>query len=109
VRIEHVPAARVLGRRREREVGRLHDRGDGLRFERMLDADAPGPANPHVSAGVDDVLADAGRVEHVGRAVDRPALDEPGRIERSAGVRVEVAVRLRAELLAPGEDLANLR
>jgi hypothetical protein len=52
-------------------------------------------------------VSEPGVLEQSGRAVDRPALDEAGRIQVPVGARVEVATRLQPEVLASPENLAN--
>ena len=74
----------------------------------MLDADAPAAAHADVAARVDGVAAQAALVEDRCRAVDRPALDEPRRIEQAACARVEVAVGLPVQLLAAREHVADV-
>src|SRR5947199_78806 len=81
----------------------------------MLNADAPDglrvrtTAQADVAAGVDRVVTHARVVEKARAAVDRPTLDEPGRVERTTRTHVEVAVRLVAKSLAAGEDLLDIR
>ena len=67
-------------------------------------------AEADVAARVDRVVRGAGRVEDRGRAVDRPALDEPGRVElpRAPARDVEVAAGLVAQLLAAREHAADV-
>ena len=106
VRIEHVPAARVVGRRRHREVADLQDLGDLAALERVLDADRPAAAaDDEVAARIHGVPPNTGRVEQRSRTVDRPSLDEAGRIEQLGRRRacVEVAVCRCARLLAEPE------
>jgi hypothetical protein len=81
----------------------------------MLDADPPvelghGPsAEANVTAGVDGEVPQIRPVEHVRGAIDRPALDEPGRVEHARCVRIEVPARLVAQLLAALQDPADIR
>src|SRR6266576_5453755 len=82
----------------------------------MLDADAPGELrdgateNAHVATCIDGVVAETGVVENRGGPIDRPALHEPGGIDRAVrSVYVEVAVGLMAQKLAALEDLTHLR
>jgi hypothetical protein len=80
----------------------------------MLDADAPvtprhgTTAEPHVAAGIDGEVAQAGLVHDVGGTVDGPAFDEPRRIEPTGGTHVEVAARLEPKLVAPLEHVADV-
>ena len=73
-----------------REVARLDDRGDAVAVQRVLDPRAPGrvgqrrAAGPDVAAGVDRVVGDAVALEQLAAAVDRPALDEPRRVDLRA-------------------------
>ena len=80
----------------------------------MLDPDPPAvvrcraAVQANVAAGVDRVVAEPGAVQDRGGPVDRPALDETGRVHQAGGPRVEVAVRLDPEPLAPGQHLADV-
>ena len=106
VRIEHVPAARVFGRRRHREVADLEDPRDVVALERVLDTDRPAAAaDDEVAARIHRIPTHTGRVEQRSRAVDRPSLDEAGGIEH-VGRRlayIEVVVCRCARLLAEPE------
>src|SRR5476651_1015531 len=65
------------------------------------------PAQDHVSAGVDRVVARAGRLQDERRLLDRPALDVARRIEAAEEARaanVEEAVAFPAERLTAGQD-----
>src|SRR5712691_477240 len=82
----------------------------------MLDADAPGElrhratANAHVTTCADCVVVQTGIVENRRRAIDRPALHEPGGIDGTIRrAHVEVPISLIAELLATVQDLPHLR
>ena len=80
----------------------------------MLDPDPPAELwhgatrQPHVATGADCEVPDPRFAQEVGRPVDRPSLDEAGRVERPRCPRVEVAVRLFAQLLTAREGAANL-
>ena len=61
MRIEHMLAARVGGRGRDREIPGLEHGGDLVPCQRMLDANAPAAADhAHVAAGAERELLEAG-------------------------------------------------
>jgi len=114
VRVEDVGAALVLARGRDREVlDREHGR-DAPEVAGMADADPPAApgrrpaARDHVAAGVDAEARRAGGREPGGGAVDRPALDEPRRVEPAGGPDGEEAARAALEREAAREDLVDL-
>ena len=83
----------------------------------VTDADAPRSAGRalatrhDVAAGVDPVVSGAGGVERPGRLLDRPAFDVARRVElsvRSVAARVEGAAGDDREVLAGGEDMADV-
>ena len=112
MRVDDVLAAEVGAGGREREVVRLDDGRDQIGLPRVLDAGAPralgerSAAHADVAAGVDRVVPQAVPVEQLAAAVDRPALDETGRVDarQRLEARVEVTAGLLAQLVATGED-----
>src|SRR5262249_62005505 len=86
------------------------DLGDRLPLEGVLDADPPAAPGPDVAAGVDREAPEIGAVEDRGRPVDRPALDQAGRVDavRGAASRVEVAAGLLPQPLAAREHAPHL-
>ena len=110
-------AARVGAGRRDGEVVTGDDGDDLLPIARVLNPDAPdrrrqsAAFEPDVAAGVDRVVPPAELVGDRGCPVDRPALDEAGRVDVvvAPSADVEEALRLAAQLLAAGEDLAHVR
>ena len=104
-----MPAALVQAGRGDRQVLGLHDGRDRLGVERMADADPPRPVRDDVTAGVDAEPLDPGRLQAVRGALDGPALDQRGGIERAGRTGVEVAAGLRAQLLAAPDDPAQVR
>jgi len=55
------------------------------------------PPSPHITARVDAVVGQSGGGETVRRDLHRPTLHETGRVERTRGVDVEIAIRLLPE------------
>ena len=82
--------------------------------ERIGDPDLPrspgfGAAGAlHVAAAVDAVVGRPGGREHLAGALDGPALDVAGRVERAGRPRGEVAVGLVGQSSAAVDDLAYL-
>ena len=111
-RVDDVRAALVRARRRHRAVVQLEHRGEAVAQPRVADADAPAAAaQHHVAARVDQEAPRAGPLEQRGRALDRPALDQPARVQRAGErrARVERAARRRAQLVAAVEHRTHLR
>ena len=81
----------------------------GSRFARRARAERRAP-HADVAAGVDRVVADAAGLEQLAAPVDRPALDEPGRVDgpHDSLAGVEVAAGLLAQLVAAGEHPADV-
>jgi hypothetical protein len=110
-----VSAASVRARGGDCELVGLDDRANRVLLERMLDPDPPAELwhgasrQTHVAARADGEVADPHIAKELSGPIDRPALDETGRIERPGCPRVEVTTRLVAHLLAAVQHPANLR
>src|SRR6478736_2599119 len=68
-------------------------------------------ARHDVPARVDPVVAPAGRVDQPRRFLDRPALDEPGRVEqavRAVTTRIEGAAGHDRKVVAGGQDVTDV-
>ena len=111
-RVDDVRAALVRAGRRHRGVVQLEHRGEPVAQPRVADPDPPGTAaQHHVAARVDQEAPRAGPLEQRGRALGRPALHQPGRVQPAGErrARVERAVGRRAQLVAALEHRAHVR
>ena len=116
-RVRDVLAALVGAGGRDGPVGDGQHGGDLVGTVGMADPDPPRPpglrlaAGDDVATGVDPVVATAGAVDQPGGLLDRPALDEPRRVEpavRPVMPRVERAAGRDREVIAGGQDMADV-